>query len=128
MFKINDDLSISLTRGDTIAFNVQAKQGSDFYKFAEGDKVIFRVSEAKDVGSVVLEAFTVVDSVTSGKDFVQISVTSAETKESFAVSNKPVDYWYEVALENALGVQTIIGYDDDGAKILRVFPEIESNK
>lgn len=128
MFKINkDDMSISFTRGDTIAFNVQANQGENLYKFAEGDKVTFRVSEAKDVGNVVLESSTTVTSETKDKDYVQISVTSAKTKQSFAQSNKPIEYWYEISLENILGVQTIIGYDDDGAKVLRVFPEIEEH-
>ena len=126
MFKINnDDLSISLTRGDTIVFNVQAKQGDNLYKFEEGDKVTFRVSEAKDVESVVLESSTTVTSETNDRDYVQIRVTSEEAKQSFEQSNKPIDYWYEISLDTAIGVQTIIGYDDDGAKILRVFPEIK---
>lgn len=132
MLKINqDDMSISITRGDTIVFNVQAKQGNSLYTFEDGDRVIFRVSEAKDVGKLVLEEVATVSAESEvnkpNQDFVQISVSSADTKAKFAQSNKPIDYWYEVSLESA-GVQTIIGYDEDGAKILRVFPEIESNE
>ena len=34
--------------------------------------------------------------------------------------NKPVEYWYEIELNNE---HTVIGYDDNGAKIFMLFPE-----
>ena len=34
--------------------------------------------------------------------------------------NKQVEYWYEIELNND---ETIIGYDDDGAKKLILYPE-----
>jgi hypothetical protein len=34
-----------------------------------------------------------------------------------------VDYWYEVELNPDEDCQTIVGYDEDGAKVLRLFPE-----
>jgi hypothetical protein len=37
--------------------------------------------------------------------------------------NKPVDYWYEVELNPDTYPQTIVGYDEDGAKIFKLYPE-----
>ena len=36
---------------------------------------------------------------------------------------KPRDYWYEVELNPEIQPQTIIGYDEDGAKVFRLYPE-----
>lgn len=124
MFKINDDLSISLTRGDTVSFDVSAKQGEVDYTFDEGDKVVFRVTKAKDASDVVLE---VTAPATKGETKVTVNLDDEETKLGTGVISKPVEFWYELALENdAEGKvvrQTLIGYDDDGAKILRLLPE-----
>lgn len=134
MFKINDDMSISLTRGDTVSFDVTAKQGEDDYTFEVGDKVVFKVSEAKNTGNVVLEEMTevtskmVADAGDSGVTKVTVNLTDEHTKLGTDVISKPVEFWYEIALENdsegKVVRQTLIGYDDDGAKILRLLPEI----
>lgn len=34
-----------------------------------------------------------------------------------------MDYWYEVELNPETEAQTIIGYDEDGPKIFRLYPE-----
>ena len=134
MFKINDDLSISLTRGDTVSFDVSAKQGDIDYTFEVGDRVVFKVSEAKNAGNVVLEASAEVtskmveDAGDSGVTKVTINLDDEQTKLGTDVISKPVEFWYELALENdsegKVVRQTLIGYDDDGAKILRLLPEI----
>lgn len=132
MFSINkDDLSISVTRGDSILFDIEATQGDNgLYTFEVGDKVIFKVYEKKNASNVIIKAETVVEAPTQK---VQISVSAQEMKDAIDVINKPLDFWYEVSLETTTetaqgqqkSVQTIIGYDDDGAKIFRVFPEGE---
>ena len=45
---------------------------------------------------------------------------SAEDMKIGDLIDKPTDYWYEIELN---GDQTILGYDQDGAKILRLYPE-----
>ena len=125
MFKINDDLSISLTRGDTVSFDVSAKQGEVDYTFVAGDKIVFKVSEAKNAGKVVLE----VEAAANAEETkVTVNLTDEQTKLGTDVISKPVEFWYELALENdsegKVVRQTLIGYDDDGAKILRLLPEI----
>ena len=39
------------------------------------------------------------------------------------ITSKPKDYWYEVELNPETLPQTIIGYDEDGAKVFKLFPE-----
>jgi len=39
------------------------------------------------------------------------------------VINKPTDYWYEIEINPETKPQTIIGYDENGEKILKLYPE-----
>ncbi len=119
MFVINDDMTIYATRGDVGVFSVQAKSGDTDYTFRAGDVVRFKVFEKKNCSNVVLiKDVKVTEETTS----VRMLLDDNETKFGKVIS-KPVDYWYEVELNPDTKPQTIIGYDDDGAKILRLFPE-----
>ena len=112
MFVQNDDLSIYVTRGDEcdIAFT---------HAFKKGDVVRFKVTKKKDCGTVMLQRdFNV---ATSG-DMFTIHLEGDETKLGEVIS-KPTDFWYEVELNPDTDPNTIIGYDEDGAKILRLYPE-----
>jgi hypothetical protein len=121
MFVINEDRSIYVTRGDAVWFGVSATDNisGEKYTFQPGDIVRMKVTKKKDCEKVViLEEFP----VTAETDMVEIAIN---TKIGDVIS-KPVDYWYEVEMEDTNGfVQTIIGYDDDGAKIFRLYPEAE---
>ena len=119
MFVVNDDKSIYVTRGDAGAFNVQAKLGDTDYTFRVGDVVRFKVFEKKKCDKVVLVKDV---RVTEETDTVLVFVDTNDMKFG-KVINKPVDYWYEIELNPQGHAQTIIGYDDDGAKILKLFPE-----
>lgn len=119
MFKINDDKSIFITRGDAVSFSITATENGEAHKFQPGDVVRFKVSEKKNCNNVVLQKdFPVVTETES----VNISLTSADTKIGELV-HKPTDYWYEVEVNPDTAPQTIIGYDEDGAKAFKLFPE-----
>lgn len=119
MYKINEDLSIYVTRGDAVLLDVEAYFNGVPYTFVPGDLVRFKVSKKKNCAEVVLEKDF---PVTSATQTVQIFLDKEETKFNGVIS-KPVDYWYEIEL-NPLGeCQTIIGYDEDGAKVFKLFPE-----
>jgi hypothetical protein len=60
--------------------------------------------------------------VTSASTKVSISLLSADTKIGEYI-NKPTDYWYEIELNPDTAPQTIVGYDEDGAKVFRLYPE-----
>lgn len=119
MFKINDDLSISLTRGDAAFFTVSALNDGEMHTFKAGDVVRFKVFEKKACHCVELQKDV---RVTSDTEAVSFELTADDTKIGDEIS-KPTDYWYEVEVNPETQPQTIIGYDEDGAKVLRLYPE-----
>jgi hypothetical protein len=119
MFKVNDDLSIYVTRGDHITLNLMAKTDDGNYTFRVGDIVRFKVFGKKDCDNVVIQKDTRVE---AAAEVVSIVLTGEDTKFCEVIS-KPTDFWYEVELNPDTQPQTIIGYDEDGAKLFRLFPD-----
>lgn len=119
MFVVNDDNSIYVTRGDILFFTVTAEDEGKNYKFQPGDVVRIKVFGKKDAENVVLQKDFPVMEVT---EEVEIFLSEEDTKIGEVIS-KPTDYWYEVELNPYDNPQTIIGYDEDGAKLLKLFPE-----
>lgn len=121
MFIINkDDKSIYLTRGDIASIDARANiSETEPYVFKKGDVVRFKVTEKKNCSNIILQKEVTVAEETES---VLIVLTGSETKIG-EVINKPVDYWYEMELNPDTVPQTFIGYDDDGPKIFRLFPE-----
>ena len=120
MFVINDDLSIYITRGDIAFFQLTAiRDNGESYRFQAGDVVRFKVFEKKACENVAFQKDFGVEEET---DVVEILLTENETKIGEVIS-KPTDYWYEVELNPNTYPQTIIGYDDDGTKLFKLFPE-----
>lgn len=121
MFTIDDDLTIKVTRGDSIAFSLSAEQDDTGFPhtFYSGDVLRIKVFRRKDCEQILLQKdFTVEDEALS----VDLFIDGDEIKFG-EIINKPVDYWYEVELNPDTEPQTIVGYDDDGPKIFRLYPE-----
>ena len=119
MFTLNDDNSIYATRGDTVFFLVTAEENGEDHIFKAGDVLRFKVYGKKNAENVVLQKDF---PVTQETREVHITLTEADTKFGEVIS-KPTDYWYEVELNPFTNPQTIIGYDEDGAKVFKLFPE-----
>ena len=111
---------IHITRGDIACIEVSAKNddGTD-YTFQIGDVVRFKVFKKKDCNCVELQKDVTVDKVGTA---IQIHLTSEDTKID-GIVNKPVEYWYEVELNPETAPQTIIGFDMEGEKIFKLYPE-----
>lgn len=124
MFQINEDYSIYCTRGDIGAFAVSAEVEGEEYIFKAGDTLRLKVFEKKNCDNVVLQKSFPVAEDKAGTTEVILVLDNRDTKIGDTI-NKPVDYWYEVELifGETGRVVTIIGYDDDGAKIFKLFPE-----
>lgn len=121
MFIINEDKSIYVTRGDIVFMTVSAEDNGVPYTFQAGDLVRFKVYGKKDAENVVMQRdFPVLEATLN----VEILLTMEDTKIGDIIS-KPVDYWYEIELNPITNPQTIIGYDDDGAKVFKLLPEGE---
>ena len=112
MFVVNEDKSVYVTRGDVCEIPVQ-------HQFNAGDIVRIKITKKKDCESVVMQRdFDIQDETDS---FV-IFLTGDDTKLGEVIS-KPTDYWYEIELNPDTHPETIVGYDEDGAKIFRLYPE-----
>ncbi len=121
MFIINDDLSIYATRGDIVFFTVSADDNGNLYKFQPGDIVRMAIYGKKEAETCVMQKDF---PVTEVSETVFIYLEEEDTKIGDIIS-KHKDYWYEVVLNPDTMPQTIIGYDEDGAKVFRLFPESE---
>lgn len=121
MFVLNKgDNSISVTRGDAVSFFVSAvNDAGEVNVFRAGDIIRMKIFGKKDCSNVVLKKDFLVD---AERERVNVFLTGAETKIG-EVLNKPKDYWYEIELNPLTKPQTIVGYDDNGPKIFRLFPE-----
>lgn len=120
MFVIKEDKSIHLTRGDVanIVVTANLQDGSE-YTFLPGDLMRFRVLKKNDHNSVELQKDISVENETTS---INVSLTKDDTKLG-EIINKPVDYWYEIELNPETEPQTIVGYDEDGPKIFKLYPE-----
>ena len=121
MFVINEeDNSIYITRGDVAFFSVSSEtDDGEAFKFHSGDVIRFKVFEKKNCENVVLQKDFGIEEET---EEALIYLEEKDTKIGGVIS-KPVDYWYEVELNPYTDPQTIVGYDEDGAKIFRLYPE-----
>lgn len=120
MFKINEDKSIYLTRGDIANIVVSAKvqDGTD-YTFQKGDVVRIKVFKRKDCEEVFMQK-----DVTVEAEATQVDIYLSKEDTKFGeVINKPTNYWYEIELNPNTQPQTIIGYDEDGEKLFVLYPE-----
>ena len=120
MIKIDEEKTIHLTRGDTatIVVTAQNDDGSN-YEFQKGDTLRLKVMSKKKVEEIVLTKDIIID---SNKESVEIELTSDETRIGDYI-NKPVTYWYEVELNPDNNSTTIIGYDENGPKQFKLYPE-----
>lgn len=127
MFQINDDNSIYVTRGDVLAFSVSAEgtrvsveeETRTPFNFQAGDVLTMKVYAKKDCADVV---FSKDFEVKNAAGQFWIYLPEEDTKIGEVIS-KPKDYWYEIVLNEKTNPQTIVGYDDDGAKLFKLFPE-----
>lgn len=120
MFTVNEDMSIYVTRGDAVTIAVSAADGNgDSFSFQPGDLLRIKVFAKKDCETVVLQKDFPVTAVT---ETVEIYLNENETKIGEVIS-KPKDYWYEIELNPLSEPQTIIGYDEDGPRVFKLFPE-----
>ena len=120
MFKVKEDLSIHITRGDIGLLEITAKnEDNSDYIFRKGDIIRLGIFEKKKFDSIKKQKDITIQEETTT---VQISLNKEDTTIGDII-NTPVDYWYEIQLNPETNPQTIIGYDENGAKIFRLYPE-----
>ena len=136
MIAIDDDKeTIYLTRGDTpqekfnkIAFefpiyNVETEE-EELYEFQLNDKISFVVFEKKGYTKkeIFRKDYTIKDiGYIEPTTSPEIVLTEEETK-MFPLSNKKQTFWYDLVLNDTT---TMLGYDENGAKKIIVYPEAD---
>ena len=127
--------TIHLTRGDAtngnynrLAFNFPIynfeTEQEENYLFQLEDKISFTIINKKGYTKEELlrKEYTPRDiGYAAPTDTLEIPLTEEDTK-SFPLANKPKTYWYQISLNDST---TVLGYDDDGAKLIIVYPEVE---
>lgn len=111
------DKEIHINRGDRLLIDFSIENGKDKYIFKDGDKIKFSIYEKKGMDKPpVLQKEFIPD---VGSTILDIDIPGSEMKIG-EMANKPIEYWYEIELNDD---ETIIGYDDEGAKKLILYPE-----
>lgn len=122
MFIIDEDgTTLKVTRGQsgTITFGALTPEGEP-YTFQAGDVLRLNVTKVNKENSVVMSVDTTIEEATTE---ATISITSFDSKIG-TVINKPTDYWYDIELNPDSAIaQMLLGYDDDGPKIFKLYPE-----
>lgn len=119
MFTVNEDGSIYATRGDIAFFTLMAEENGVGYIFQPGDVLRMKIFQKKNPSRVLLSKSFL---ISEASDRALLFLSGDETKFGPTIS-KPTDYWYEIEHNPATNPQTIIGYDADGPKVFRLFPE-----
>lgn len=129
-----DKRTIYLTRGDTtseffrLAFYFPiwnfATGKEEKYAFQLTDKIAFVVKEKK--GYTKQEVLRIEKTLaemgyTEPTQYPEIQLTEEDTK-AFDLLDKKKVYWYDIILNDTT---TILGYDEEGASKLVVYPEAE---
>ena len=129
-----DKRTIYLTRGDEtskffrLAFYFPVwnfkTQKEEKYTFQLTDKIAFVVKEKK--GYTKTEVLRIEKTLAEMGEveptqYPEIQLTAEDTK-AFDILNKKKTYWFEIVLNDST---TILGYDNEGASKLIVFPEAE---
>ena len=114
MFTVGTDKSISVTRGDSCSFVAPID-----YALKNGDVLRLKVFRKKACEDVVLQKDF---AITESTNTVTLELTEKDTRIGEVIS-KPVDYWYEIELNPDNNPITLLGYDEDGAKVFRLYPE-----
>lgn len=119
MLKVKDN-TIHVTRGDIGAITVTARENrKGRYTFEVGDVVRLTVVEKNNYNNIKLRKSVTVEQETKR---VVISLDKEDTTIDDVI-NKEKEYWYEIELNPDTAPQTIIGHDEDGAKLFILYPE-----
>jgi hypothetical protein len=130
-----EETTIHLTRGDAtqdkfnkLAFifpiyNFETKQEEN-YKFQPDDKITFVVINKKGYTreEILRKDYTLREiGYTEETEIAELPLTEEDTK-TFPLSDKAQTFWYDLILNDTT---TILGFDNEGAKKIIIYPEVE---
>lgn len=120
MFSVDGDGTISVTRGDVAVLRVGAVGGDGLpHEFKGGDVLRLQVFERNRPESVLVSKSVAVGEASAEVEF-QLTPDDTSVVE---LASRPRELWYEVELNPDTAPQTIVGYDEAGPKVFRIYPE-----
>lgn len=137
IFVESDNATIHLTRGDAtqkkfnrLAFqfpilNLETQE-EELYEFQPDDKISFVVVDKKGYTKeeILRKEYTLREiGYHTATTTPELPLTAEETK-LFPLVTKRKTYWYDLVLNDEI---TILGLDDEGAKKIIVYPEVEED-
>lgn len=120
MFKIENG-NMLLNRGDSATIRIENTSSN----FNPGDCIKFSIMEKNNCNSVVFQKrYDIIEQSTTEPNVFEIGLTPEDSKEFCPpLKTGTKTFWYEIELESGDVINTLIGYDDKGAKEFIVFPE-----
>lgn len=116
MIKI-EGKTIYINRGDSQTFELKIPiSDTEFYQFKTSDVIKFGVYEANGLNKNALILKTIVPE--SPTDSIKIILLKNDTTIG-ELRNTKTTFWYEITLND----NTIVGYDENGAKEFILYPE-----
>lgn len=109
--------TIEINRGDELSLFLSLTQDSGTYTFVAGDKIVFSLYNKGKMSENAILMKEI--EATGGETALTISLTNEEMEIGDLI-NKPVEYWYEIELNDRY---TVVGYDDEGEKKFILYPE-----
>lgn len=120
MFKIENG-NMLLNRGDSATIRIENTSSN----FLPGDCIKFSIMEKNNCNSVIFQKrYDVIEQSETEPNVFEITLAPEDSKKfcpSFKTGTKT--FWYEIELESGDFINTLVGYDDQGAKEFIVFPE-----
>ena len=110
------DNTIYITRGNSLEIELTITNDEETYIFQEGDYVTFAIYPKKGLNSSPIVYKKVDAEPSTNKTIITLSDQEMKFGE---MANKPIEYWYEITLNG----ETVVGYDENGAKQLILYPE-----
>lgn len=121
MLKIDSNNNIFITRGDKANIDIRIPLNKGFYEFQTSDILYFTVKRTYNDAQPVLRKIVTFSEPTTTATIILSSIDTSLGE----LSNTPLQYVYDVSINED---QTIIGFDENGAKYLTIYPEVSNGQ
>ena len=122
MITIDNNKNIGITRGDNASFNLKVKQADNtYYQFKTSDRVYFTVKKNyADSTPIIRKTITFSEET----DTCTISLVASDTNFGSLIGGER-KYVYDISINE---IETVVGYDQDGAKYFIIYPEVSNDE
>ena len=122
MITIDNNKNIGITRGDNASFNLKVKQADNtYYQFKTSDRVYFTVKKNYADSNFIIRKIITFGNTT---DTCTINLVPTDTNFGSLIGGER-KYVYDISINET---ETVVGYDQDGAKYFIIYPEASNDE